>query len=200
MKKELFKEVPFGKGIAKITVTAFVEAVDLDGQLTGNSKVITTSNVEIVSGDGKLLERRASFANILTYDEGSCTLYEKFNLDTTKEYTRVGDRVLTIGGEAGRAINNAIEEMKAELLKSFGKKTDAEKQKEEAIAEAKEVVQQAQKEGIESLMTKQEIKAWRHRFNLLYNEGGEGYIPSRVSREEYEKSLAILKESGEYHE
>lgn len=188
--KSLVKEVPFGKATAKVTVTMFTEKKYWDGIDMGEENVITTSKVEIIA-KGKVVES-GYFAKVLEYDNLTDTLYHKANLDVTKKYTRVGDQTITEGEEAGIAINSAIKEMKAELSKVFGIETQEEKQQKEEIAEAQAIVAQVEKEGIDTLMSKAEIKAWRKRYNDIYNEGGEGYIPVKVSKEAYQEALLVL--------
>lgn len=186
MMKSLIKEVSFGKAIARITVTMFTEiGVFL------NENVIDTTKVEIVL-NGKVISS-GYFAKILEHDFITDTFYKKANLDVTKKYTRVGDKAITEGEEAGIAINSAIEEMKAELFREFNVITEAEKQQKEEIEEAQAIVAQAEKEGIDKLMSDLQIKAWRKRYNDIYNEGGEGYIPIKISKESYQKALKVLK-------
>jgi hypothetical protein len=38
-------------------------------------------------------------------------------------------------------------------------------------------------------MTNQELKSWKVRYNDLHNEGGEGYIPTRITKEQYQKAV-----------
>ncbi len=185
MMKSLVREVPFGKATARVTVTMFTEiGVFL------NENVIDTTKVEIVS-NGKVVES-GHFAKVLEFDNITDTFYEKANLDITKKYTRVGDKAITEGEEAGIAIKSAIKEMKAELSKEFNVETEVEKQQKDELAEAQAVVAQAEKEGIDKLMNDAQIKAWRKRYNDIYNEGGEGYIPVKISRESYQKALKVL--------
>lgn len=186
MMKSLVREVPFGKLTARITVTMFTELTAL---LT--ERVITSSDVEIIV-NGKVAES-GSFARVLEFNNNTDTFYKRAKLDVTKKYTRVGDRALTEGEVAGVAINEAIKEMKEELSKQFDEETKESKQERLEIEEAKAIIEQAEKEGIDNLMNKQEIKQWRKRYNDLYNEGGEGYIPAKVSKESYSWALEILK-------
>lgn len=185
MLKSLVKEVPFGKATARITVTMFTE---IGVFLVEN--VITTSKIEIVA-NGKVVSS-GHFAKVLEFNNITDTFYQKANLDVTKKYTRVGDKALTEGEEAGIAINSAIKEMEAELSKEFGTETKESKQQKLEIEEAKAIVEQAEKEGIENLMSQQELKQWRVRYNNIHNEGGEGYIPVKISREAYQKALNVL--------
>lgn len=189
MMKYLVREVPFGKATARVTVTMFTEiGVFL------NENVIDTTKVEIVS-NGKVVAS-GHFAKVLEFDNITDTFYEKANLDVTKKYTRVGDKAVTLGEEVGNLINATIEELKAELAKEFNVETEVEKQEKAAVEEAQVVVAQAEKEGIENLMTADQIKSWRKKYNTVNNEGGEGFIPVRISREEYRRSLDVINRKG----
>lgn len=45
-------------------------------------------------------------------------------------------------------------------------------------------------------MTAAELKKWRREYNNVHNEGGEGYVPERVSIEETARARAILAKYG----
>ena len=188
--KSLNKEVKFGKAIACVTVTAFTENVYLDGQVT-NEKITVTDKVEIVAG-GNVVEK--GNVKVLEYNNLTAEIYEKNNLNTSKKYTKVGDKAITNGEETGTEIKNAIEEMKKELAAEFEVKTEKEVAKEEAIVEAQSIVEQAKKEGIENLKSATEIKNWRKKYNVVNNEGGEGYVPIKVSEEQYSRAIKILSQ------
>ena len=187
--KSLNKEVNFGKAIARVTVTAFVENVYLDGQVTGE-KIITTDKVEIVA-DGNVVEK--GNAKILEYNNLTSAIYEKNNLNTSKKYTNVGDKAITQGEKPGLEIKNAIEEMKKELATEFKVKTEKEINEEEVIKKAQKVVELAKQEGIKNLKSATEIKNWRKKYIAVNNEGGEGYVPIKVSREQYQQATKVLQ-------
>lgn len=189
MNKTLVKEVPFGKAIARITVTMFTEI----GAFL-NENVISTSAVEIIA-NGKVVES-GYFANVLEFNDNTETYFYKNNLDVASKYTRVGDRAITLGAETGNLINTVIDEMKATLSTEFNIETEEEKQRKETLAEAQAIVAQAEKEGIDKLLSDAQVKAWRKRYNDIYNEGGEGYIPNKISKEAYQKAINILNEYG----
>lgn len=189
MKKTLVKEIPFGKGIARIAVTASTQSVYLDGDYI-RDEVILMAKVEVIK-DGRVVDE-ADFADAIEYNDIYCTLYDRAKLDETKTYSRIGRTCYTEGRETADAINAAIEEMKSELAAEFGTKTETEIAKEETIEEANAVVALAESEGIDKLMTSAELAVWRNHYNDLHNEGGEGYIPTKISRERYERALSVL--------
>ncbi len=82
--------------------------------------------------------------------------------------------------------------MRAELAKKFNVETEVNHSAQDEVETAQAIVSQAEKEGIDKLMTASEIKAWRKNYNDVVNEGGEGYIPNKISREAYQNALKIL--------
>ncbi|MGG1249863.1 hypothetical protein [Brevibacillus agri] len=192
MIKSLVKEVAFGKATARITVTMFTDVKYLDGIAT-SEEVVTTSKVEIVH-NGSVVES-GFFADVLEYNNITDSYFIRAKLDPTKKYTRVGDKAITVGAEAGELINASIKEMKAELAKEFNVETEEEKQHKEEVAYAQEVIALAEKQGVDTLLSSDEVKAWRKRYNDLYNEGGEGYIPVKVSKEQYQWALNVVRRS-----
>lgn len=188
VKKTLVREIEFGKAVAVVEVTAFTEKKRLDGIVVGE-EVIMTSNVKVTK-DGKEIGR-ASFADVSDYNSNP-KWFDKMGLSVNQKISRVGEKAITLGEEAGRNINAAIEEMKAELAAEFNTKTEKEVEMEEKIKEAKVIVELAEKEGIENLMSTKEIAKWRDSYNIIHNEGGEGYIPTRISSERYKEALSLL--------
>ncbi|MDR9852909.1 hypothetical protein RJP21_04745 [Paenibacillus sp. VCA1] len=187
---ELIREVPFGKATARITVSGWQEKENLDGIETGSISVHTSSKVEIVVGD-RVVEN-GYFATVLEYNFLTDVYYEKAKLDPSKKYTRVGDKAITLGAETGEAINATIKEMKEEVAKEFGTETEEQKQHKEEVEIAKEIVELAEKEGVDRLMSASEVRDWRRHYNELNNEGGEGYIPTKISKEQYQRALETL--------
>lgn len=194
MHKDLVKEVPFGRGIARIKVTMWSTPKYSDGIALGYDEIHSDADVDVIV-DGKVVSK-GSFADVLEYNIITETYFQRAKMDPTKKYTRVGDKALTLGEETGVLINSLIKEMKAELSKEFSVQTEAEKQQREEIELAQEIVALAEKEGIDTLMSAAEIKTWRKRYNDLYNEGGEGYVPVKVSREAYHNALKVLAGKG----
>jgi len=193
--KELVKEIPFGsKGaIAQIKVRGWMEGVSLDGDVV-RQKLSTSSNVTVISAVGKTLGEN-SHAQTVVWTAQDHSVHDAAHLDPSKEYSRV-DRTLVEGAESAKAVNETIEALRQELSAEFGQETDEQKAEKQAveneIKEATAIVAQAEKQGVDTLITTAEVKAWRKRYNDLHNEGGEGYIPSKVSREQYEWALSVL--------
>lgn len=191
---KLIKEVPFGKASARVSVSGFVENVSLDGDVLDSIEVYTSAEIEIIA-DGKVVAK-GDFATVLEYNRFTDTFFDRVRLDRSKKYTKVGDKAIALGEESGRAINEAIAKMKAEIEKELQGVSEAEKEEKKEIEIAINVVKLAENEGVENLMSAAEIKVWRKQYNDLHNEAEEGYIPTRISREDYQKQISFLTRKG----
>lgn len=190
MKKQLVKETAFGKAIARVTVTYFT-TFNTDFQME-NSKIEKLTKIAIVKPNGQIaLEADDDFLRVVEDNDMTHTLMLKAGMDLSKKYTRV-DKAFTPGTETYDRIKAIIEELNNQLAKECGIKTEAEESKEAEIKQAEAIVSAAEKEGIDKLMTATELKMWRKRYNDINNEGSEGYIPTRISKEDYAKALNIL--------
>lgn len=203
MRKELVREVAFGKAIARITVSSFTDDINFDGYIMG-TQLHTTQQIEIVA-NGKVVVKSMQVKK-MKCDFLHDNQYEEFKLNKNDVFTTVG-HARTLGFEAHEAITSAIVEMKDELAKEFGQKTETEKADEEiakeeaeAIELAEKVIAEAEAEGIENLRTREQLAAWRKSYNDINNEGGEGYIPRRVSKEQYEEALKVISKPVEKSE
>jgi hypothetical protein len=176
--KTLVKEIAFGKAKAIITVKSFEEVTEMN-----QINTITTTEVKVIK-DGKVLDT-GLFAKISNYDSNP-KWFDKMGLKKDQLISRVGENAITLGAEAGKEINEMIEEMKAELNND---QTQEKIKKEEKAKENQAIINQAKKEGIRNLMTNEELKSWRVRYNNIHNEGGEGYIPTRITKEQYQKAV-----------
>lgn len=85
---------------------------------------------------------------------------------------------------------------KTEEVKNF--RLEEEKEEEikanAEIAEAKEIIQKAHKQAafIENLPTKERYERWIRRYNNVHNEGADGYVPPKVTIEDYETAVNVL--------
>lgn len=197
MRKELVREVAFGRATARITV----EMEETEKRVEGfegidlGTEVDTSVKIEIVAPNGKVATED-TVAVATEYNEVFAERFEQGGFDKNGKITMVG-KASTAGEEVATEINQTIKKMKAELAQEFeikpNEQIEAEKEEAETIEIAKEIVKQAEKEGVEKLMTAEQIKKWRKRYNDIQNEGGEGYIPTRISQEQYKKALKILE-------
>lgn len=191
MEKTLSRETKFGKVKAIVEVTYFNPMVDLDGHRFESKRVEKKVVIKIIA-NGKVVEESDS-VRVLQDNPSTHDMMVASKLDLNKKYTRVSNKAITEGEEAYNNIKKAISDMEIELSVEFEGNTNEEQEEIETAEAAREVVAQAKKEGIENLMTSVEVKNWRYKYNAVNNEGEEGYIPVRISKEQYKKSLNVLK-------
>jgi hypothetical protein len=90
--------------------------------------------------------------------------------------------------EASKAIIALIDECKAEETAEVAEVKAAEKAEE--VAEAQEIVAAAEKQT--TIPTAAQYREFRRRYNEIHNEGAEGYIPTMITKEQYEAAKAII--------
>ena len=197
MKKELVREVNFGKAIARVTVKSFTEAKLWDGLDMGTLEVITTSKVEIVVNDKVVASGDGADVSVMRYNNLTDTFFEKAGFDPKEVYTVIKGIGSTKGETAGNEIIAAIKEMKEELATGFGVKTIEQVKEEKKVvvdqSKAQEIVRLATKQGIENLKTDKEVKIYKENYKMVVNEGGEGFVPELISAEQYLRSLKTLQ-------
>ena len=91
-------------------------------------------------------------------------------------------------------LKGVIESGKDEEVTAY-ENAEAEKDKQEEIEQAKRIVEAAKttrKNADGTLMTREQARAWQKRYNDINNEGGDGYIPSVVTQEQYDRAKRIL--------
>lgn len=178
---KLVKEVAFGRAIAKITVEKVViEREEIPFvQMASREEEIRTK-VEIVAPNRKVVT--ACTGAVATNDRD---YYSSRFKNTDEEYITIVGEATTAGREVADNINETIKQMKEEIT--------GEVEEDKEIEIAKRIVEQAEKEGIENLMTREKLKKWEESYNNIMNEGGEGYIPRKVTKEDYEKALKKLE-------
>lgn len=96
--------------------------------------------------------------------------------------------------DAGRYeewIARIIEDGKSDEVKAY-EKAEKEKKAKEKFEMAKKTVAKA--ESQKDIPTREEAKRRMKQYNNTINEGGEGYIPYIVNKEEYEEALKIIEE------
>lgn len=119
--------------------------------------------------------------------------------------TDSGEKIkIMLTEENAGMVKNLIDELREEVTTEEARAFFAAREERERAREirvCKETIADAEKE-IEQygeLLTRDELKTWRKNYNKMMNEGGEGYIPPRTPREEYElakKRLAELERQG----
>lgn len=101
---------------------------------------------------------------------------------------RIGNAIIKLSDEQRTEINAIIRELKEAA------KIEKEEVKEVEIEEAKAIVEKA--ESQKEIPTFENARRMEKQHNNIYNEGGEGYVPHIVYKNEYEKALKILKNQG----
>jgi len=117
-----------------------------------------------------------------------------------KEFGTITDLYLPEGKNfrIGNAIIKLTDEQRAEINAIITELKEAAKVEEEVkeveIEEAKAIVEKA--ESQKEIPTFENARRMENEHNNIYNEGGEGYVPHIVDKNEYEKALELLKNQG----
>jgi len=197
MKKELVKEINFGKAIARVTVESFTDAKLWDGIDMGTVEVITTEKIEIVVNGEIVASGNGADVSVMRYNNLTDTFFEKAGFDPKEVYTVIKGIGSTKGEKPGNEIIAAIKEMKEELANEFGVKTPEKMKEEKKVkveqSKAQEIVRLATKQGIENLKTDNEVKIYKENYKTVVNEGGEGFVPELISVEQYQRALKALQ-------
>lgn len=141
----------------------------------------------------------ATFSEFRMLKPGNRLDADKIEKGIYGETNLVDNKKLQLTEEAAKNMARYIEEVKNMAIEKTPEykeyiNAEAKKEKEEAIKDANEIISLGDKE-IEthgSLMTMEEIQEWQKEYNDVVNEGGDGYIPRRISREEYEAAKKTL--------
>ena len=164
------------------------EEHDLDGyKVSGSTKLLEDSRYSI-SKNGKVVVRGDLEYSVFVARE-----------ETYRGYTGIGfngdPQNILISKESFEAIKTAYEEAISKEhskpeVKEFIEKKEAE-EKAWQIAHAKDIVKKA--EAQKSIPTAAELRRIQKEWNDVYNEGGEGYVPQMITREQYDDALKVLK-------
>jgi hypothetical protein len=156
---------------------------DLDGDVfEAGKEPFTMANLELWV-DGKLIDRCHDINYWQIMDApGGIKVIRGLKVGMVPEQAVIVEKFLQDIIEEG--IEDEVKEYKAQK---------AAEEKAERIAKAKEIIAQAST-YTQPLMTRAEYRKWRKWYNNLHNEGGDGYIPYRVTVEEYEWAQKVLAE------
>lgn len=171
MRKEIKRTIQIGKATVEMKMLYQTAEVNLDGHRIETDKIEKLIEVKIIV-DGKVIAR--------TGDENFIRVIDS-------EKARFGDKY--IAASAGKTILDNLAEMHEELSEERAEKVEEAKVKK--VEWAKEVIKEAETRKSEILSAEQE-KVWRRNYNNAENEGGEGYIPRRVTLEDVEEAKRIL--------
>ena len=177
-----------------LTVKAEYHEINIDGDIWCETSSV---HEKWVSVDFELNEHGNIFkgSDALYHDNADGTSLMVLSNDKHNEKIKVVK--LQLKKETTDKVRQAIAEAVAtekpeKMIKEEAEKEEKNRQWE--IRNCQEIIKNAEKEGIDKLLTRKELRAWRRNYNNIMNEGGEGFIPNRVSREDYEMAKLKLAE------
>lgn len=91
-------------------------------------------------------------------------------------------------------LNSVIEEGRTEEAKEYHR-AEEQKEKENELRQAREIIRLSEKSPKNKdgkLMTREQAKAWKRQYNNIHNEGGSGYVPDVVTKEDVEHAENII--------
>lgn len=168
---------------AYCTITMEDRIVDLDGDVFVSGKEPSIdANLELWVDEKKVDScSNINFWKVIDTRAGIKKIWG-LNVGMSDEQAAIVEAFLKDVIESGKTVDVVT----AETAK-------AEAEKAERRAEAQRIVDEAAK-STEPLMTNEEYKAWRKQYNDIHNEGGEGYIPERITVEQLEYAKKVLAE------
>lgn len=171
MERTMERTVEIGRARVEIAMTYYNKQADLDGYVFETKEIAKITKAKLyIDGNFK---NEASEGFIYLKDGDKC---------------RFGNILIT--ATTGQKIIDEIKIMHTELSKEFGIKTEEEIKKEREIKRANRILTEAATRT--NILSDAEEKTWRTQYNNINNEGGEGYVPSRVTLEDVARANAIL--------
>ena len=171
-------------------------------ELVAEVEFITRNKTTNLDGDVFVLDKKETITNAtLTalVDGEVFTICKDINfwvmIDTgTEGIERLwGIEGIGFTSEMAREIEKFLEDVIEGAKSDDIKKEEAKRKEEDTIREiekAKKVIEKAEKQ--QSIPTLAEVRQKEKDWNNLYNEGGEGYTPHIISKEEYENAKKVL--------
>lgn len=173
MQKQIIKTLEIGKATIEITMVCSNRMSDLDGYR------FETKDIE-----------KSVSAKLIVNGNIVATSTEGFIYAVDNEKGRFGDKYITVS--TVNQILVAIKELYSKVEEEFAIKTTAEIQIEKEIAAAKRIMEEVEVRKTKILSNKEEI-AWARNYNNINNEGGEGYVPVRVTLEDVILAKKVLE-------
>ena len=160
------------------------ETADLDGYIiTLDKKPSTDADLELWIDEKKIDScQDINFWRIIEVQTGFQKIWG-LSVGMTDEQATVVETFL----------NEVIESGKTEAVKRY-EAAKAAAEKAEKKAEAQKIIDAAAKYTT-PIMTNAEYKVWAKRYNDVNNEGGEGYVPDRITVEQLARANKKLEES-----
>jgi len=149
------------------------ETISDDGWVREIENKIEKISAELIATlDGKIIDtcRDVNFWEVITTPNG----YKKIRGISTIGMTEEQGKLVTA------FLNQAIESMKSEDNIT----------NEKEIKNAKYIIEKAEAQS--DIFTEKETIIYLKNYNNLYNEGGEGYLPTLITKEQYELAKSKL--------
>lgn len=166
---------------ARCEITMANKKVDLDGHVyESQTKEEQVDAMLELWVDSKRLDHcwDINFWCLIDVDNGLKKIWG-LNIAMTPAQAEIVEQFLNEVIEAGKNVEVEATEQK-----------EQENKRAEEILEAKRILDKASKQP--KIMTNAEYAEWRRRYNNAMNEGGEGYIPKRVTKEQIEWAKKVL--------
>lgn len=123
--------------------------------------------------------------------------YDNYELGKLNEDCPVVYEINNADGDTLYGFGCCREEAVINFAKLRAESVSADTEHDEEIAELEEVIAKAERQ--EALPSEAEKAEWLREYNNAYNEGGEGYVPRVITRDQYDwarQRLAELKIQG----
>lgn len=172
---------------AKITVS--FQPTEVNWEITQGYDLC---NVALLKG-GKPLGRQyeTTQRTFKSITAGKLATSQKLSYSADTEIIVIGQALIT--GDVTRMIKNlneTIEELYAEIEIEAGEKTvstkEIDKEEKETYDRYAHTVEKAEEQGVDGLMTDAEKTDYLNAYHKVQNEGGQGFLPNIISKEQYE--------------
>lgn len=186
----------FGKKLeVVVSVRGYYKDNNLDGHvMTDTEPTIRFSIEEVRERDSKKVVKNGFMTAWLCARKENPRLFEKMNLPKEVEYiSRIGDDIASLGRDDYDTINQVEKELIDEARKAMGLISAGEEEKQEEIKNAKAIIEMVEVDKVR-VMPAAKIAEWQTKYNNLHNEGGDGYIPPVITKEDYEKAKRIISD------
>ncbi len=163
------------KVIMEMTAQQITREIVLDGQPT---ETFETVNHESIMMELYINGQRVDYTNMWININGQIKI-GKYTLGTPE----IANAII--------AAYEELEDIKKEEMASWEKVLTSEEKQE--IKKAEKIMKEVEKIGEENLKSYKEEKTWRRNYNNINNEGGEGFVPQRATKESYEWAKEIME-------
>ena len=102
----------------------------------------------------------------------------------------MGNKAITLTAQQAADLNKIFAEVKEEGKSEEAGKEIEKEEIEKEIKEAKAIVERAEQQR--DIPSSQEARAREKNRNNIFNEGGEGYVPHIIDKDEYNWALKVL--------